>query len=74
MLEIRFCPSGRRRIREDRISVLRCLNTKVQDTTLDHQKTLLSRQVGATDVAIDKLVYELYELTEEEITIMKGKP
>ena len=27
---------------------------------------------GATDGAIDKLVYELYGLTEEEIRIVEG--
>jgi len=32
----------------------------------------LSRQIEATDVAIDKLVYELYGLTEEEIAIVEG--
>ena len=49
------------------------LNKKLQDATLDHEKTLLSRQVEATDAAIDKLVYELYGLTEEEIGIVEGR-
>jgi len=48
------------------------LNKKVQDATLDHDKELLARQVEATDAAIDKLVYELYGLTEEEIAIVEG--
>jgi hypothetical protein len=43
------------------------LNKRLQDARLDHDKTLLKRQVEATDAAIDKLVYELYGLTEEEI-------
>ena len=34
---------------------------------------MLSRQILATDAAIDKLVYELYELTEEEIKIMERR-
>jgi len=72
MLEIRFWPSGQRRIREERISVLRWLNKKLQDATLDHEKTLLSRQVEATDASIDKLVYELYGLTDEEIAVVEG--
>ena len=33
---------------------------------------MLSRQIEATDGAIDKLVYELYGLTEEEIAIVEG--
>jgi len=45
----------------------------LQDVNLEHERTLLSRQVEATDAAIDKLVYELYGLTEEEIAIVEGK-
>jgi len=48
------------------------LNKKLQDASLDHEKTLLSRQVEAADGAIDKLVYELYGLTEEEIAIVES--
>jgi hypothetical protein len=48
------------------------LNKKVQDAPLDHEKTLLQRQIEATDAAIDKLVYELYGLTEKEIGIVEG--
>ncbi|MDD5141802.1 hypothetical protein [Methanoregula sp.] len=42
-------------------------------SSTDHDKTLLQRQIEATDAAIDKLVYELYGLTEEEIAIVEGK-
>jgi len=49
------------------------LNKKLQDASLDHDKELLSRQVEATDASIDKLVYELYGLTEEEIAVVEGK-
>jgi len=49
------------------------LNKRLQDASLDHEKTLLQRQIEATDTAIDKLVYELYGLTEEEIKIVEGK-
>ncbi|MEN6443076.1 MAG: hypothetical protein ABFC71_04910 [Methanoregula sp.] len=48
------------------------LNKKVQDARLEQEKTMLHRQVEATDAAIDKLVYELYGLTEEEIGIVEG--
>ena len=40
---------------------------------LDHDQTLLQRQIDATDAAIDKMVYELYGLTEEEIKIVEGE-
>ena len=36
----------------------------MQDAKLEHEKTLLSRQIEVTDASIDKLVYELYGLTE----------
>ncbi len=49
------------------------LNKRLQAANLEHEKTLLSRQVEATDAAIDKLVYELYGLTGEEIEIIEGK-
>jgi hypothetical protein len=34
--------------------------------------TQLSRRIEVTDIAIDTLVYELYWLTDEEITIVEG--
>jgi hypothetical protein len=49
------------------------LNKRLQDAKLDHEKTLLQRQIEATDASIDKLVYELYRLTEEEIKVIEGK-
>jgi hypothetical protein len=48
------------------------LNKKLQDARLEQERTMLSRQIEATDAAIDKLVYELYGLTEEEIAIVEG--
>ena len=32
----------------------------------------LEREIGVTDEHIDRLVYELYRLTEEEIRIVEG--
>ena len=34
-------------------------------------KTMLQRQIDGTDRQIDRLVYELYDLTEEEIAIVE---
>ncbi|NCO35884.1 MAG: hypothetical protein GW893_18740 [Armatimonadetes bacterium] len=42
-----------------------------------HDKHLLQRQIAATDQSRrvgNRLVYELYELTEEEIGIVEGSP
>ena len=36
-----------------------------------HAKTAIQRQIDATDNQIDRLVYELYELTDDEITIVE---
>ncbi|MCA9917255.1 MAG: Eco57I restriction-modification methylase domain-containing protein [Anaerolineales bacterium] len=37
-----------------------------------HEKTLLQRQIAATDSQIDQLVYQLYNLTPQEIAIVEG--
>jgi len=39
----------------------------------DHERTLLDRRIEATDRQIDRLVYELYGLTEEEIGLVVAK-
>jgi len=36
------------------------------------KKNCFEHQIASTDKQIDKLVYELYELTDEEIKIVKG--
>ncbi len=36
------------------------------------QKAVLQRQINSTDAEIDRLVYELYGLTEEEIAVIEG--
>jgi hypothetical protein len=36
-----------------------------------HEKTVLQRQIESTDGEIDRLVYELYGLTEEEIAVVE---
>jgi type I restriction-modification system DNA methylase subunit len=42
------------------------------ETNAGHDKTLAEREIAATDREIDKLVYELYGLTDEEIKIVEG--
>jgi adenine-specific DNA-methyltransferase len=39
---------------------------------LPQEKEMIQRQIQATDDQIDRLVYELYGLTEEEIKIVEG--
>jgi len=47
------------------------LNTRLEETKLEHERTLLSRQVDVTDTSINALVYELYGMTKEEIKIIE---
>jgi len=49
------------------------LHKQLADVKTDHEKTLIERQIEATDRQIDALVYELYGLTEEEIDIVEGR-
>jgi hypothetical protein len=37
-----------------------------------HAKTNLQRQIDATDTQIDKLVYDLYDLSADEIKIVEA--
>ena len=39
---------------------------------LTNERIVIERQIEATDREIDRLVYELYELTEEEIALVEG--
>ena len=48
------------------------LNRRLGSATVPHDKEALQRQIDATDRQIDKLIYELYGLTEEEIKIVEG--
>jgi len=48
------------------------LNKQLSGAKTDQEKTALQRQIDATDKQIDRLVYELYGLTEEEIRIVEG--
>ena len=47
------------------------LHRRLSESKTGFAKTLLSRQIEATDRQIDRLVYELYGLTEEEIRIVE---
>ncbi len=37
------------------------------------EQEMVKREIESTDKAIDKLVYELYGLTEDEIKIVEGE-
>lgn len=64
-------------IKHDQISTyvenMITLNTQLSLAQTPTERTILQRQIDATDHEIDRLVYELYELSEEEIRIVEGK-
>jgi hypothetical protein len=47
------------------------LHKRLTTTRTPQEKTALDRQIEATDAEIDRLVYELYALREEEIRIVE---
>ncbi|MFA5802231.1 MAG: TaqI-like C-terminal specificity domain-containing protein [Thermoleophilia bacterium] len=47
------------------------LNKRLQAAKTAYEKDSLQRQIDATDRQIDRLVYELYDLTAEEIKIVE---
>jgi hypothetical protein len=49
------------------------LNKKISKIKNPDEKTRIQRQIDSVDSQIDKLVYELYDLTPEEIEIVNGK-
>lgn len=52
--------------------VERMLELHKREPQTPQEADSIQRQIAATDAAIDKLVYELYGLTEEEIKIIEG--
>ena len=50
----------------------RMLELHKQSPRLPQEKESLQREIESTDKAIDRLVYELYGLSEEEIKIVES--
>jgi hypothetical protein len=50
------------------------LNSKKKEAAelSDHLKTVISRQIDSIDKAIDTAVYELYNLSRDEIKVVEG--
>ena len=48
------------------------LNKQFAEVRTDHEKTLIKRQIEVLDREIDKIIYNLYELSEAEIKIVEG--
>ena len=55
----------------ERLQTMLDLNKKLHSANIASEKTMIQRQIDATDRQIDKLVYDLYGLTPEEIKIVE---
>ena len=49
------------------------LQKKYYETRMDRDKELYERQIKILDSQIDRLVYDLYGLTEEEMKVVEGE-
>ncbi len=49
------------------------LRKKYHDTRMERDKELYERRIRIVDSQIDRLVYELYGLTEEEIEVVEAR-
>jgi predicted nucleic acid-binding Zn-ribbon protein len=47
-------------------------NKQLAAAKTPQEKTLLERHIATTDKEIDRLVYELYDLNDEEIALVGG--
>lgn len=54
------------------VELMLSLHKQLAAANTDHEKTAIQRQIDAADRQIDQLVYELYGLTDEEISIVEG--
>ena len=48
------------------------LQKKYHDAKMEQDKELYERQIKIVDAQIDRLVYELYGLTEVEVKVVEG--
>jgi DNA-binding CsgD family transcriptional regulator len=56
----------------DMVESMLALHKQLLAAKSESQKTVVQRQIDATDAEIDRLVYGLYGLTPEEIAIVEG--
>ena len=48
------------------------LNRRLAEAEAPHEREVLAGMIDATDRQIDRLVYELYGLTEDEVGVVEG--
>jgi type I restriction-modification system DNA methylase subunit/predicted type IV restriction endonuclease len=57
----------------DLVQKMIALSNKLDKTQAPHPRQVIHRQIQIVDDQIDRLVYELYELTEDEIRLIEEK-
>lgn len=55
------------------VETMLALHRQLAAARTPQEKSVLERQIAATDAQIDRLVYDLYGLTEDEIKIVENK-
>jgi hypothetical protein len=55
------------------VDSMQTLHKQLSAAKSESQKDVIQRQIDATDAEIDRLVYDLYGLTKDEIAIVQGK-
>jgi len=55
------------------VLVERMLALHKQSPRTPQEQEMVKREIESTDRGIDRLVYELYGLTEDEVRIVEGK-
>ena len=55
------------------VTALLELKAQVHDARTDHERDTLQRRAGALDGQIDALVYELFGLDEDDISVVEGR-
>ena len=58
-------------VRREFIDLVQRFTDNIDDYKSGHGKTTLQRRIDTTDAQIDRLVYDLYGLTEDEIKIVE---
>ena len=70
---VNFSDSSEKAMHEKMVSLVeRMLELQKQNPRTPQEQEMVKREIESTDKAIDKLVYELYGLTDEEIKIVEG--
>jgi type I restriction-modification system DNA methylase subunit len=74
--KIEFSKDSDKKTHEEIVSLvdkMLSLHKQLNESNFDSEKEPIERQIKATDKKIDRLVYQLYGLTEEEIKVVEGE-